>query len=51
MNELMSAKRLLFGVGWDTTNWIADEVDVQNIIKTALQIEDEANQIKGVKNG
>ena len=22
-------KRLLFGVGWDTTNWIADEVDVQ----------------------
>ena len=22
-------KRLLFGVGWDTTNWIADEVDIQ----------------------
>ena len=22
-------RRLLFGVGWDTTNWIADEVDVQ----------------------
>jgi polyisoprenoid-binding protein YceI len=28
-------KRLLFGVGWDTTNWIADEVDVQ--IKLELE--------------
>ena len=26
-------KRLLFGIGWDATNWIADEVGIQIDLK------------------